>query len=467
MAVRTVLFNIEALQDRLIAQRVKFAKRKHDAVILAGYTKDKSQPKKKNTKAQARFREDLRIFRKIMPSRRSWVHLDEKSRYGGKQNCRITSIDQNKKALELTFKRDCKNAAEYMLLQKNVLRGLRKQILRRKYEFSEPKISGTIKNKKELRPVCSFPIFDNIILQECNRILSTWFDPYFCASSYAFRVKYEHKKAPTHHDTILKILEYLSMHQGETIYVAECDLQKFFDTINHERIISCFANFLEQVPKPKSEKRMLEHLFFSYLRCYDYQKSVKPLNSNQEFLKKAKNRRFVWIKEELLLEKYGEAYSEQEIGVPQGGALSGLIANIVLHQVDYALEQLNDSDLLYLRFCDDMIMLHTNETDLNVAFSLYQEKLNENLLFIHEPKMIKDYSSQYYKVKSKAPFAFGPLDEGKIPWITFVGYDISHLKEVRVRKSTVEKQIKKQEEVVGKVIRTVKESERPIERKKM
>ncbi len=340
MANRNEYFTIKTLQSSLIAQRVKQAKRQHDMEILAGYGPNKLQLVKSNrgTIIDIRFSEDIRIFKKTMPSRRTWVHLSEKHRYQGPDKLRLTSIDQNKKALELTLLRDKEQALPYMQLQEQVLKGLRKQIFKCKYEFSHPKINKAFKNKSELRPVCSFPIFDNIVLKECNRVLSTWFDPLFCDSSYAFRMKGKGGKSPTHHDTIYKILNYIQSNNGQQIYVAECDLRKFYDTINHKIIENAFNHFLDQVDKSNCEKKLLRHLFFSYLRCYDYQRSVGELNYDSAYLAGAGERTFHWIDEDLMVETYGAGYKEERIGVPQGGALSGLIANIVLHAIDSKLE---------------------------------------------------------------------------------------------------------------------------------
>lgn len=469
MKKQSELFTVENLQDRLIAQRVKQAKRQHDEEILAGYGRNKCKAPKNNRKSitDARFYDDLRIFKCIMPPRRTWVHLKEKNRYCSKEKNRLTSVDQNKKALEITFNRDIDKEVKYIVLQVQVLKSLRKRIFRYKYEFSQPKVNKAFKNEKELRPVCSFPILDNIILQECNRIFSTWFDPFFCNCSYAFRVKKNHQKAPTHHDTITRILSYIQNHEGQQIFVAECDLRKFYDTISHDVIEAAFKRFMKEVDKPYLEKKIMEHLFFSYLNCYDFRRSTYKLNEDHEYLEGANGRQFSWIPPDELRKIYGDDYTKYLIGVPQGGALSGLIANMVLHDVDFKLEGLKDPDLLYLRFCDDMIMLHTDKDRLENAFTIYREELINKKLFIHLPVSLESYTSKYYDTKSKNPFAFGPAEIGMFPWITFVGYDINYLGEVRVRKKTIEKQIQKQNELVTKAIKLVSESEIPIERGKV
>jgi len=462
------LLSVKALQKRLITQRVKHAKHQHDKEILAGYGRSKSQSSKQETCSSdgTRFSEDSCIFSRIMPPRRTWVHLREEHRYSKDKQYRLTSVDQNRKALEITLKRDMNNKEPYILLQLQVLKSLRKRIFNYKYEFSRPRVNKEFKNEKELRPVSSFPIFDNIILQECSKVLSTWFDPLFCDCSFAFRVKGNGKKAPTHHDTITKILSYIHSHDGQQIFVAECDLRKFYDTINHDEIKNSFNLFMEKVDNSYREKKILEHLFFSYLNCYDYQESVLKLNDDAAYLEGANGREFIWVDPCELNKVYGD-YTNYRIGVPQGGALSGLIANIVLHDVDKKLEELKDPDLLYMRFCDDMIMLHIEKERLGKAFSVYQDELKKKKLFIHKPVNLERYSYEYYDTKSKTPFAFGPKEKQMIPWITFVGYDINHMGEVRVRKKTIEKQMKKQNDLVTKAIKFVKRSEVPVKRRKV
>ena len=50
-----------------------------------------------------------------------------------------------------------------------------------------------------------------------------------------------------HHDAIALISEYLSKHKNRQIYVAECDMQKFYDTVDHEIVSQEFLNLLSIV----------------------------------------------------------------------------------------------------------------------------------------------------------------------------------------------------------------------------
>ena len=53
--------------------------------------------------------------------------------------------------------------------------------------------------------------------------------------------------------------------------------------------------------------------------------------------------------------------AQRQRGVSQGGALSLLIANIVLNDVDQPIVSTPDPCRLFIRYCDDMILLHTNQ----------------------------------------------------------------------------------------------------------
>ena len=62
------------------------------------------------------------------------------------------------------------------------------------------------------------------------------FDDYFQDSSYAFRSqKNDNNKILSHHDCIIDILKFRNKHIDKELYVAECDMKKFYDTVNHTK----------------------------------------------------------------------------------------------------------------------------------------------------------------------------------------------------------------------------------------
>lgn len=66
----------------------------------------------------------------------------------------------------------------------------------------------------------------------------------------------------------------------------------------------------------------------------------------------------------------------------------------------------------------------------------------------HEPKEIEKFSSDFFSAKSKAPYFYGSLSKGaQSPWLSFLGYQIRHDGKIRIRKSSLDKQITKQREI--------------------
>ena len=455
------LFSKESLCKSLIKKRVKLAKKNHDKHIVSNYvkTKKKSIPEKKN--------DDDEIIYRIMPKRRDWVHLG-KQRYTEINGIKVPkdSVKNNMERLRLTILRDMgKNAKpKYLKELKNYIRKIQFSVLINNLKIDEPEIKPMKKKEGEARPLCIFKLKSNLILQEINRFLIKKYDCMFEESSFAFRGKNKDGYIPSHHDTVKTILDYRNKHFVEGIYVTECDLQKFFDTINHEIIQKKFDILLgnQSIKVSSFWKKRAKKVFNKYLECYDFPRKVYSCNGNDEFF--GKNRcegcEFKWIKVDRLKELYGDDYATCKIGIPQGGALSGFIANLVLDEVDKGLKELNDPDLLYLRYCDDMIMLHTNKDKLKIALDKYLEIIKKNKLFVHESLPIEKYDKTFYGKKSKLPYKWGPVKEDAVPWISFVGYQIGFDGKVRVRLDSINKEKAKQNLIVGKAVKQVEDANR-------
>lgn len=449
-------FSKKSLCKSLIKKRVKLAKRNHDKHIVSNYVKTKK------TNILEKKNDNDEIIYRIMPKRRDWAHLG-KRRYTKINGKKIPkdSVKNNMERLSLTISRDLKKNTKprYLKELKKYIRKIQFSVLMNNLKIDEPKIIPMKKKKGEARPLCIFDLRSNLILQETNRLLINKYDCLFEDSSFAFRGKIKGKPIPSHHDTIKKILEYRNQHFVEGIYVTECDLQKFFDTINHEIIQRKFDNLLgnQSIKLSCLWKKRVKQVFNKYLECYDFRRKVYSFNGNDEFFKKnrCEGCEFKWIKEERLKELYGNDYATCKIGVPQGGALSGFIANLVLDEVDKGLKELNDPDLLYLRYCDDMIMLHTNKDKLEIALNKYLEITKRNKLFVHTPQEIKKYDKTFYGEKSKLPYKWGSVKESAVPWISFVGYQIGFDGKVRVRLDSINKEKAKQNLIVGKAVRQV------------
>ena len=130
--------------------------------------------------------------------------------------------------------------------------------------------------------------------------MSPYFEPGFSESSYGFREGRSQKGA------IEAAREYV---RSGKEWVVDLDLEKFFDTVNHDRV-------LDLIREKVSDPRLLKVIGLT-------------LRSGVE--EDGKVRRSV-------------------IGLPQGSPLSPLMSNIVLDQLDKELERRN---LNFVRYADD------------------------------------------------------------------------------------------------------------------
>ena len=129
---------------------------------------------------------------------------------------------------------------------------------------------------------------DRLIQQAINQILMEEYDPKFSDHSYGFRPE------RSAHDAIRKAQGYI---EGGKKWVVDMDLEKFFDSVNHERLMA-------RLKREISDKRLLK-LINSYLKAGVMENGVVV---------------------------------ESEEGTPQGGPLSPLLSNIVLDELDRELK---------------------------------------------------------------------------------------------------------------------------------
>ncbi len=404
----------------------------------------------------------------ILPGRKKWVRLGSASRMKSKiRNEKLTSNDVNFYSLLKTIKlQEGKEVKEqwYLDLQifiNEIIRESSNQHYLVKTPLIFPKLKEKLKKEgvNECRPICIFNLKDRIILSITNKFLTRLFDDYFQDSSYAFRSKKnDNNKILSHHDCIIDILKFRNKHIDKELYVAECDMKKFYDTVNHKIAESLFEELISKVNKdfPELNVEVPKFIFKSYLRSFAFNINI-PKSDDSEYWKSYKiiNGEFSWI-ESSISEHYTDI-SNERIGVPQGGALSGLIANIYLNQADLTI---TDKNILYQRFCDDMIIISDNLENCTKAKNLYEEALMNLKLFPHKFKNESELMTiwddkltykPFWNGKSKGPYKWGKLEEKSFPWIGFVGYEINYKGKIRVRKKSFEKELQKQKTIVKEI----------------
>ena len=445
---------------RIRANYAKKRSKKHLIHLLSDNARFNHHIEKRNEEEQLLF--------SILPHRKKWKKLGKKYRYlNGNQ--KINSIEFNTKSLFKTVKFYQKtNPDELFLVNLNCfIREIRESIETPQYAFDKPKIYPKPKDKiitngeKNIcRPICLYNLKDKIIISQTNKYLSSFLDNQFYHLSHAFRPPIKGEELVTHHTSVEEILKYRNSFLGKELYVSECDMSKFYDSVNHDIIHKRFLNILYRAKEGNCDvdKRAIR-IFYKYLSSYNFVRDVLPFNNDLEYWNKYKipNGEFGWVEKELVELKHYNNYKTERIGIPQGGAISGLIANIVL---DYADNKVSNSDnqLLYIRFCDDMIMIHPDKEECELAIFKYKNALLDLKLVPHTFKICSENKHEtFWENKSKSPYIWSSEYKQKLnfPWIGFVGYEIHFDGFTRVRKKSLKKEKLKQNDVILKINKAI------------
>ena len=177
---------------------------------------------------------------------------------------------------------------------------IRDELLEGKYVPKEVRRVAIPKATGGVRQLGIPSVIDRFIQQALQQVLQRHLDAGFSQYSYGFR------PGKSQHQAVKQAQEYVC---SGLSYVVDMDLEKFFDTVNHDVLMGRLAGRI-------ADKRVLK-----VLRAF--------LNSG--------------MMEDGLV-------SPTEEGVPQGGPLSPLLSNFLLDELD---KELESRKLHFVRYADD------------------------------------------------------------------------------------------------------------------
>lgn len=151
------------------------------------------------------------------------------------------------------IKKDDVMQFEYSLEQ-NIFK-LYRDLINKKYKHGQYKKFWIYDPK--LRQINKATVIDRVLHHAVFKVLNPIFEPTFISNSFSCRIgKGTHKGV----DTVEKILREVSRNNTRNCYVLKCDIQKFFDSVDHQILLSIIRKKI----KDKDTLWLLTELIESY-----------------------------------------------------------------------------------------------------------------------------------------------------------------------------------------------------------
>ena len=183
------------------------------------------------------------------------------------------------------------------------------------------------------RPLGIPAVKDRVVQTALKLVIEPIFEVKFCSTSYGFRPRRGCRDALREVDRLIR--------EGLT-FVVDADLQSYFDTIPHERLMH------------RGEERISDGRLLALLRAF--------------------------LAQDIL---HGVEQWTPVAGTPQGAVISPLLANIYLHPLD---ELLASRGYRMVRYADDFVVMCKSREEAEAALAVVQQWVTENGLRLSPTK---------------------------------------------------------------------------------
>jgi RNA-directed DNA polymerase len=185
----------------------------------------------------------------------------------------------------------------------------------------------------EKRPLGIPTVRDRVVQTALRNVIEPIFEWEFAEHSYGFRPGRGCK------DALREVKKQL---HGGNLWVVDADLKRYFDTINHERLMELL------------EEKVADRKVLGLVEAYLQQQVLD-----------------------------GMALWTPETGTPQGAVASPLLANLYLNPLDH---KMADSGMHMVRYADDYVILCRDEHEAHQALQMVKQWCEQTELTLHPSK---------------------------------------------------------------------------------